>query len=146
MLSQKARYALRALIVLAEAGEGASMMTGDLAAAAAVPRAFLERILLDLKRHGLVASRRGRSGGYGLAKPPGEIDFAAIVRAIDGPLALAPCASRTAYRRCEDCDGEKQCEIRHVFARVADATRNILFNTTIADAVAGVEVPELLTA
>jgi len=132
MLSQKARYALRALIVLAEAGEGASMMTGDLAAAAAVPRAFLERILLDLKRHGLVASRRGRSGGYGLAKPPGEIDFAAIVRAIDGPLALAPCASRTAYRRCEDCIDVETCAIRAALIAVRDATAAILEARTLA--------------
>ena len=132
MLSQKARYALRALIVLAEAGEGASMMTGDLAAAAAVPRAFLERILLDLKRHGLVASRRGRSGGYGLAKPPGEIDFAAIVRAIDGPLALAPCASRTAYRRCEDCVDVETCTIRAALIAVRDATAAILEARTLA--------------
>ena len=132
MLSQKARYALRALIVLAEAGEGASMMTGDLAAAAAVPRAFLERILLDLKRHGLVASRRGRSGGYGLAKPPGEIDFAAIVRAIDGPLALAPCASRTAYRRCEDCIDVETCALRAALIAVRDATAAILEARTLA--------------
>lgn len=132
MLSQKARYALRALIVLAEVGEGASMMTGDLAAAAAVPRAFLERILLDLKRHGLVASRRGRSGGYGLAKPPGEIDFAAIVRAIDGPLALAPCASRTAYRRCEDCVDVETCAIRAALIAVRDATAAILEARTLA--------------
>ncbi len=132
MLSQKARYALRALIVLAEAGEGASMMTGDLAAAAAVPRAFLERILLDLKRHGLVASRRGRSGGYGLAKPPDEIDFAAIVRAIDGPLALAPCASRTAYRRCEDCIDVETCAIRAALIAVRDATAAILEARTLA--------------
>ena len=132
MLSQKARYALRALIVLAEAGEGASMMTGDLAAAAAVPRAFLERILLDLKRHGLVASRRGRSGGYGLAKPPDEIDFAAIVRAIDGPLALAPCASRTAYRRCEDCVDVETCAIRAALIAVRDATAAILEARTLA--------------
>lgn len=132
MLSQKARYALRALISLAEAGEGASMMTGDLATAAAVPRAFLERILLDLKRHGLVVSRRGRAGGYGLAKPPGEIDFAAIVRAIDGPLALAPCASRTAYRRCEDCVDVETCAIRKALIAVRDATAAILETRTLA--------------
>jgi DNA-binding IscR family transcriptional regulator len=61
-------------------------------------------------------------------------------------VAPLPCLSQSAYRRCEDCDGENQCEIRHVFARVADATRNILFNTTIADAISGVEVPDLLIA
>ncbi len=133
MLSQKARYALRALLTLAEAGEGASMMTGDLASAAAVPRAFLERILLDLKRHGLVASRRGRAGGYGLARPAQAIDFAAIVRAIDGPLALAPCASRTAYRRCEDCADVETCQIRKALIDVRDATAAILERRTLGD-------------
>lgn len=132
MLSQKARYALRALLTLAGAGEGASMMTGDLATAAAVPRAFLERILLDLKRHGLVASRRGRAGGYVLARSPGEIDFAAVVRAIDGPLALAPCASRTAYRRCEDCADVETCAIRKALIDVRDATATILEGWTLA--------------
>ncbi len=136
MLSQKARYALRALITLAEAGEGASMMTGDLATAAAVPRAFLERILLDLKKHGLVVSRRGRAGGYGLAKPPGEIDFAVIVRAIDGPLALAPCASKTAFRRCEDCADVETCAIRKALIAVRDATAGILEGRNLAGGVA----------
>jgi Rrf2 family protein len=136
MLSQKARYALRALITLAEAGEGASMMTGDLATAAAVPRAFLERILLDLKKHGLVVSRRGRAGGYGLAKPPGEIDFAVIVRAIDGPLALAPCASKTAFRRCEDCADVETCAIRKALIAVRDATAAILEGRNLAGGVA----------
>ncbi len=132
MLSQKARYALRALIALAEADEGASMMTGDLATAAAVPRAFLERILLDLKKAGLVASRRGRAGGYGLARPAREIDFAEIVRAIDGPLALAPCASKTAYRRCEDCADVESCAIRKALIEVREATADILGKRTLA--------------
>lgn len=132
MLSQKARYALRALISLADAGDGASMVTSDLAKAAAVPRSFLERILLDLKKHGLVRSRRGRAGGYELAKPAAEIDFAAIVRAIDGPLALAPCASRTAYRRCKDCVDVETCEIRQALIAVRDATAGILEGTRLA--------------
>lgn len=133
MLSQKARYALRALLTLADAGAGASMMTGALAEAANVPRAFLERILLDLKKHGLVASRRGRAGGYGLARPAAQIDFAAVVRAIDGPLALAPCASRTAYRRCEDCADVETCEIRKALLDVRDATAAILERRKLAD-------------
>ena len=132
MLSQKARYALRALISLAKAGDGASMMTADLATAAAVPRAFLEHILLDLKRAGLVVSRRGRTGGYVLARPAAEIDYASIVRAIDGPLALAPCASRTAYRRCEDCADVETCAIRKALIAVRDATADILERQTLA--------------
>ena len=146
MISQKAKYALRALVALCKAPPESSLMISEISKAQAIPKKFLEQILLELKRAGIVMSRRGRLGGYVLLRPADKLTFGEVLRLIDGPLAPLPCLSQTAYRRCEDCDGEKQCEIRHVFARVADATRNILFNTTIADAVAGVDVPELLTA
>ncbi len=145
MISQKAKYALRALLSLAKADGGCPVQISDIAREQAIPKKFLEQILLEMKKERLVESRRGKQGGYLLARPADDITFGEVLRLIDGPLAPLPCLSQTAYRRCEDCDGEKQCEIRHVFARVADATRNILFNTTVADAVAGVEVPELLT-
>src|SRR5690242_2970183 len=101
MLSQKARYALRAMMVLAETPAGTPLMTSEIATRGVVPKKFLEQILLALKAAGLVYSTRGRAGGYALAAAADQIDFAAIVRAIDGPLALAPCASRTAYRQCD---------------------------------------------
>lgn len=131
MLSQKARYALRAMLTLAEAPADTTVMTGALAVSATVPRKFLEQILLDLKRSGLVRSTRGRTGGYQLARPAGEIHFAEIVRAIDGPLALAPCASRNAFRRCEDCKDVAACAIRHALLDVRDATANILEKRTL---------------
>ncbi|MFK0384702.1 RrF2 family transcriptional regulator [Agrobacterium sp. NPDC090273] len=146
MISQKAKYALRALAALAKSNEAGPVQISDIARDQAIPKKFLEQILLELKHDGMVESRRGKQGGYLLRRPANDITFGEVLRLIDGPVAPLPCLSQIAYRRCEDCDGEKQCEIRHVFARVADATRNILFNTTIADAVAGVEVPELLTA
>ncbi|MCC6919287.1 MAG: Rrf2 family transcriptional regulator [Alphaproteobacteria bacterium] len=134
MLSQKARYALRAMMVLAEAAPGTPTMTGELATRAVVPKKFLEQILLALKAAGLVFSTRGRSGGYALAAPTDKIDFAAIVRAIDGPLALAPCASRTAYRRCDDCLDVETCDIRRALIEVRDATATILEGRTLAEA------------
>jgi len=82
-----------------------------------------------------------------LLKPAHTITFGEILRIIDGPIAPLPCLSITAYRRCDDCDGEQNCQIRHVFAKVADATRKVLFSTTIADAVGprhGAEVTRLL--
>ena len=120
------------------------MQISDIARDQAIPKKFLEQILLELKKEGLVTSRRGKQGGYLLLRAASDITFGEVLRLIDGPVAPLPCLSQIAYRRCEDSDGEKQCEIRHVFARVADATRNILFNTTIADAVSDVEVPNLL--
>ena len=114
MLSQKARYALHALIVLAEHDGEEPMMIADIADAAGVPRKFLEQILLELRKRGILRSLRGRSGGYMLAKPAKDVSFADIIRATDGPLALAPCVSVTAYHRCDDCVDEKTCAIRKV--------------------------------
>lgn len=147
MITQKAKYALRALAALAQADPGEPVMISDIAVQQNIPKKFLEQILLDLKHQGIVASRRGKQGGYLLLKPADEITFGEILRIIDGPIAPLPCLSITAYRKCEDCDGEQNCEIRHVFAKVADATRKVLFSTTIADAVVapeGAEVTRLL--
>ena len=134
MISQKARYALRALIALAGAD---NMMIADIAAQQRIPRKFLEQILLDLKRHGIVASRRGRLGGYALLRRPDQITFGRMLRIIDGPIAPLPCLSRIAYRRCPDCKNEATCEIRRVFAGVAESARDVLDRTTIAEAIAG---------
>jgi Rrf2 family protein len=134
MISQKAKYALRALVALAEADPG-SVTIPDLAASCAIPRKFLEQILLDLKRHGVVQSRRGQFGGYQLLKKPSAITFGRVLRIVDGPIALLPCLSKIAYRPCEDCSNEATCEIRRVFADVAESSRRILDNTTLADAI-----------
>jgi Rrf2 family protein len=101
-----------------------------------VPRKFLEQILLDLKKRGLVHSTRGRHGGYRLAREASEISFAEIIRLIDGPLALSPCASRTAYRRCDDCTDETTCAIRKSLVDVRNATARILEEHSLADALA----------
>jgi len=134
MLSQKAKYALRALLVLAEEGDDRPLLIADIAERHNLPKKFLEQILLDLKHHGLVQSRRGRSGGYSLLKPASEISFGQVVRIIDGPLAPLPCLSRMAYRRCEDCAGEESCAIRRVFALTHQVTTTVLDRTSLADA------------
>jgi Rrf2 family protein len=136
MLSQKARYALHALIVLAEHGGREPMMIADIAEEAQVPRKFLEQILLSLKRRGIVQSVRGRAGGYRLGRPPKEISFADIIRETDGPLALSPCVSVTAYHKCPDCVDEATCAIRKVLLAARDATAEILESRNLAQAVA----------
>jgi Rrf2 family protein len=136
MLSQKARYALHALIVLAEHGAGEPKMIADIAKEARVPRKFLEQILLELKKRGIVRSLRGRAGGYLLGKAPKAITFAEVIRTIDGPLALAPCVSTTAYHRCEDCVDEETCAIRKVLLAARDATAAVLEERTLAGAMA----------
>jgi Rrf2 family protein len=137
MLTSKAKYALRAMLDLAEqAPDGKPLFIAEIAERQAIPRRFLEGILLEMRRHGLVISFRGKAGGYALARPPGQVTFAEIIRAIDGPLALTPCTSRTAYRRCEDCREEAGCGMRSTLMRVRDATAQILESTTLASALA----------
>ena len=107
MISQKAKYALRALLSLAKADGACPVQISDIAREQAIPKKFLEQILLEMKKERLVESRRGKQGGYLLARPAADITFGEVLRLIDGPLAPLPCLSQTAYRRCEDCDGEK---------------------------------------
>jgi Rrf2 family protein len=134
MLSQKARYALRALVELARA-DGAQLTAGELALRADAPRKFLEAILLELSRNRLVASRRGKFGGYTLARPAPEISFAEVIRVVDGPLALAPCVSpRLGYRKCEDCPDLHACTLREALLRARDATAQVLEGFTLAEA------------
>lgn len=134
MLSQKARYALHALLVLGDRPDQDFMMIADIADQAGVPRKFLEQILLELKKRGVLRSHRGKFGGYALARDPEDISFAEVIRIMDGPLALSPCVSRTAYRRCDDCKDETTCAIRKVLLDVRDATAQILEQRTLAHA------------
>jgi Rrf2 family protein len=137
MLSQKAKYALRALMMLAEAEPEELVLVQAIAERQNVPRKFLELILLELKRHGFLHSQRGRGGGYMLARPADTITFGQVIRTLDGPLAPLPCASVTGYRRCADCQDERTCAIRKVMRRVRDAMAEILDHTTLADVQAG---------
>jgi Rrf2 family protein len=132
MISQKAKYAFHALVALARAD---SLVVGAIAAQEKIPRKFLEQILLELKRHGIVQSRRGKHGGYALLLPADCITFGQVLRILDGPIAPLPCLSRVAYRRCGDCIAEENCEIRRVFAKVAESAREVLDRTTIADTI-----------
>ncbi len=143
MISQRAKYALRALVALAKTPPGTTRMISEISREQGIPKKFLEQILLDLKRAGFVGSRRGRLGGYELLRDAGEITFGEVLRLIDGPIAPLPCLSKIAYRRCGDCREESACEVRQVFAKVAVATRSVLDATTLADAI---NTPETIPA
>ena len=133
MLTQKAKYGLRALCVLAaEPGARLPVPIHEVAERAHVPHKFLEAILLDLRRHGFVESRRGKTGGYSMARSPAEIRVSDIIRAIDGPLAPIPCASLTAYQACLDCANPRACAIQRLMRQVRDATAAVLDGTTLA--------------
>ena len=136
MLSQRGRYALKALIHLARVAGANPVGTAAIAEAETIPRKFLEAILTDLTRHGLITSVRGKYGGFRLARPAAEITFGDAIRATDGPLALLPCVSKLFYRRCEDCPDEDACALRRVMADVREQVSGVLDQRSLADAVA----------
>ena len=135
MLTQKARYALHAMLFLAK-HDGLATVAG-IATSENIPRKFLEQILSALKINGLVIGKRGPSGGYILARPADKISFADILRCIDGPLALAPCASLSQYAPCPDCKSVETCEIRPALLAVRDTTSLLLEGITLAEASGG---------
>src|SRR5690606_8131117 len=109
------------------------VLIAEIAESERIPQKFLEAILLELKKEGFLDSRKGKGGGYFLAKAPEGVTLGAVVRKMEGPLALLPCASQTAYRRCDDCADERTCGLRMTMKDVRDRTAEILDSTTLAD-------------
>jgi Rrf2 family protein len=133
MLTQKGKYGLKAMLYLAEQPPEQGVRGIDIAQAQNIPKKFLDLILLELKRQGLVRSKKGRQGGYQLGKRPEHIPVGQIIRTLDGPLAPVLCVSKTAYRPCPDCTSEAACRIRHLMGQVRDATAAILDQASLAD-------------
>lgn len=133
MLSRKAKYALIACQHLAEYYQRGPRLIMDIAKAEELPKKFLELILLDLKNAGHLESKKGKGGGYMLARAPSEITVGAIVRTIDGPLAPFRCASATAPLPCEECTDPETCGIRSVMRDARDALSDVLDRLTLAD-------------
>ncbi|HEY3384283.1 MAG TPA: Rrf2 family transcriptional regulator [Vicinamibacterales bacterium] len=132
MLTRKSKYGLKALLLLAREYARGPILASELAGREGIPEKFLQMILLDLKRRGIVKSKRGHGGGYQLARDPQTIHFGEVLRVLDGPLALTPCVSQTAYQRCEECADERRCGIRLVMKDVRDRTARILEGATLA--------------
>jgi Rrf2 family protein len=133
VLSRKSKYGLKALLVLAQHAGRGPVLISALAGRDAIPKKFLEAILLELKRHGVVESKKGKGGGYFLRRKPAEITFGEVIRVLDGPLAAVPCVSQMAYMKCIECVDEQTCGVRLAMKEVRDATAHILDNTTLAD-------------
>ena len=122
MLSKRAKYALNALMELARAVEEGPISAAEIAERAHVPAKFLEAILLDLRKAGMIESRKGRSGGHLLLIPAERINAAEVFRLFDGAIALVPCATHNYYERCDECVDEATCGIRQVFLEVRAVT------------------------
>lgn len=136
MISKKMKYALKALIHIANAEE-AYVKTGNIAEKAQIPKKFLEQILLELKKGRIINSKQGNVGGFYFVKEPKDITLADIYRLIDGPIALIPCVSKNFYEPCDDCINEDICSIRHALIEVRDGTLKILETINIAQLAEG---------
>ena len=133
MLSSKAKYAVRAASMLAErVGTDDWTQAAEVAEQERIPRKFLETILVQLRDHGVVESRRGSHGGHRLAHDPSRISVADIIRIFDGPLALTPCASVTRFRQCTDCVRIESCRLQHLMREARDAVAGVLENCSLA--------------
>ncbi len=138
MLPMKSRYAIKALVYLAQHG-GGPVLISNISKSEGIPRKFLETILLELRNHGTLTSRRGRGGGYALRLPAEKIHLGDVIRVLTGPLAPVPCLSKTAYHACEECRDEATCAVRLLLAEVHAVTLKVVDGTSLADLVSRVE-------
>jgi len=133
MLSNRTKYAIKALLAIYRDNGGKPVHIYDIAKNENIPQKFLELIMLDLKKTGTIDSKRGKGGGYFLTGEPSQIKIGTIIRALEGPLALLPCASVTNYKKCKDCYDEAACSLRHLMQEVREKTSQILDQTSLAD-------------
>lgn len=131
MLTKRGKYAIRATLYLARNRDQGPVLIQEIAEQEAIPKKFLEAILLDLKNEGVLSSRKGKGGGYSLEQSPDTLTVGRIVRIIDGPLAPVRCVSQTAYAACDDCPDERTCMIRYVMKGVRDNIAAVMDNTSI---------------
>jgi Rrf2 family protein len=132
MLSKKCKYAIHALVYLAQRHDQGPVQIQDISDDQHIPKKFLEAILLELRHAKILESKKGKGGGYYLVKDPAEVNLMQVMRLIDGPIALLPCVSLNYYERCEECRNEKTCGIRDSLIAVRDETLKILGNSTLA--------------
>jgi len=132
MLSMKTQYAFKALMYMAQQNNKRPVLIAEISEQKTIPLKFLENILLELKKAGILDSKKGKGGGYFFSKNPSEIKLATVMRLIDGPISLLPCVSLYFYTKCKNCD-ENFCGLNKVMLQVRDASLAILENKTVAD-------------
>lgn len=138
MLSNKAQYAFRALTLLVDRYNAGPVLISEIAKKKKIPLKFLENILLELKKAGILESKKGKGGGYYIRQHPSKTTIASIVRIVDGPIAMLPCVSLYFYEKCRNCD-ERNCGLHDIMENVRDATLGILEKRTLNDLESGKE-------
>ncbi|MFN3849418.1 MAG: RrF2 family transcriptional regulator [Spirosomataceae bacterium] len=132
MISKKAKYALKALKVLAEKYESKQpVLIAEIAEKENIPKKFLEAILLELRNNGILHSQKGKGGGYQLRIAPDQVPISKVIRAIDGPIAPMLCVSLHFYGKCDDCADEVTCRIRPIMEKIRDANLAVYEHTTL---------------
>ena len=139
-ISKRTQYGLKAMLALGRRYREGPVLIATLAREESVPLKFLEVILLDLKGHGLLESKKGKGGGYHLSRPPSTITLGSVIRMMEGPLAPLPCASETAFQPCRECPDIETCGTRIIMRQVRDAMASVLDSTTLADLLRRVDV------
>lgn len=133
MLSKKTKYGLKALTYLASQDNQKPTQIAEIAEHENISQKFLESILLTLRRNGFLGSKKGKGGGYYLIKEPKDIPMTAIMRILEGPIAMVPCVSLNFYEKCDDCPTEDSCSVYRLMLKVRDANLKVYRNTSLAD-------------
>ncbi|SDB56083.1 transcriptional regulator, BadM/Rrf2 family [Flavobacteriaceae bacterium MAR_2010_188] len=133
MLSKKTKYGLKALTFLARQDNNQPTQIGTISKHENISQKFLESILLTLRKNGLLGSKKGKGGGYYLLKKPEDIKMSAVMRILEGPIAMVPCVSLNFYEKCDDCPDENLCAVHNLMIEVRDSTLNIFNNKSLAD-------------
>lgn len=133
MLSKKTKYGIKALTFLARQENRTPVQIATISKSENISLKFLESILLQLRKSGLLASKKGKGGGYYLVKNPDEIPMTTIMRVLEGPISMVPCVSLNFYEKCDDCPDETTCSVHNLMTQLRDSSLKIFRNTTLAD-------------
>ena len=133
MLSKKTKYGIKALAYIARKKDRKPVQASEIAESENISQKFLESILLELRKSGFLGSKKGKGGGYYLIKEPDEIRMTAVIRVLEGPIAMVPCVSLNYYEKCDDCPDENTCSVHKLMIQVRDASLNVLGENTLED-------------
>ncbi len=133
MLSKKTKYGIKALTYIARKKDRKPVQASEISESENISQKFLESILLELRKSGFLGSKKGKGGGYYLIKEPEDIRMTAVIRVLEGPIAMVPCVSLNYYEKCDDCPDEKTCSVHKIMIQVRDASLNVLGQNTLQD-------------
>lgn len=133
MLSKKTKYGIKALAYIARKDNRKPVQASEISEHENISQKFLESILLELRKSMFLGSKKGKGGGYYLIKEPKDIKMTAVIRVLEGPIAMVPCVSLNYYEKCDDCPDEKTCSVHKLMIQLRDASLKVLGENTLED-------------